>query len=404
MRKDKWKAIRDIIVRNCKIIFPVLLIAVVAFTVVTALNANKAKEEAEDQQEESSVQSAQAEAGDPVPEDVPLTLNEDEEIAALIDTYYTARGAGDEETMRSLMDDISENDLLYYVELSKYIDHYADLEIYCKQGTAEGSVIAYVYYKMGIVSFEEVPGYEALYVCRKEDGTLYIKNQSNFTQEERQYILAVNSQVDVVEFNNRVNMECNEIISANPALQEYVSLINTQVQIAVGETVAARHASESTPEEGGSTQQGETGQEQTPAADPVADAGPQYATATTTVNVRNSDSVQADKLGKLTGGTRVQVQEVLLNGWTRIVYDGRDGYVNSQYLQMEESASGLSVIGTVKATATVNVRSAPNETAVRLGVLPEGDSLELFADEDGWCKVKYNGQVGYVKADYVTQL
>ena len=32
-----------------------------------------------------------------------------------------------------------------------------------------------------------------------------------------------------------------------------------------------------------------------------------------------------------------------------------------------------------------------------------GDSLELLANENGWCKVIYDGKVGYVKADFVTQ-
>ena len=134
-----------------------------------------------------------------------------------------------------------------------------------------------------------------------------------------------------------------------------------------------------------------------------AETGPIYATATTTVNVRSSDSEQAEKLGKVSGGSRVQVQEVRVNGWTKIIYEGKDGYIKSEYLQLEESADGLETIGTVTATTTVNIRSAANETAERLGVLAGGESLSLIANEDGWCKVNYNGQVGYVKADYVTQ-
>ena len=55
MRKDKWSTIRDFIVRNCKIVFPVILVVVVAFTVVIALNANKAKAEEESRSEERRV-------------------------------------------------------------------------------------------------------------------------------------------------------------------------------------------------------------------------------------------------------------------------------------------------------------------------------------------------------------
>lgn len=403
MPKDKWSAIRDLIVRNCKIVFPVLVIAVAAVTVVIALNADKARKEAENLAEESSEQESQMAEIEQVVEEVPLSVNEDSEVYTLIETYYNAMGEGDTATMLSLCDEISENDLLYYSELSKYIDHYASLEVYSKQGPIEGSVIAYVYFKMGIVNYDEVPGYETLYICRDDDGQLYIKNENNFTDEEREYIKAVNEQVDVVEFNNRVNVEYNELMSANPELLEYLGLLGTQVQASVGEILAARNTeSTETGDEDSEEQTGE-GQEQTSEAETSADSEPQYATATTTVNVRSSDSEQADKLGKVSGGTRVQVQEVRVNGWTKIVYEGKDGYIKSEYLQLEESASGLEVIGTVTATTNINVRSAASETAERLGMLAGGESLDLLANEDGWCKVNYNGQVGYVKADYVTQ-
>lgn len=404
MRKEKWNTIRDFIVKNCKIVFPVLLIAVVAVTVVIALNGVRSKQEGESLSEEGSVQESQAASSEPVAEEVPLSPNEDNDIYTLVSTYYNAMGQGDTETMLSVCDEISENDLLYYEELSKYIDHYADLEIYTKQGPAEGSVVAYVYFKMGIVNYQEVPGYETLYICRSEDGQLYIKNVNNFTEEEREYIKAVNEQVDVVEFNNRVNVEYNELMTANPELFEYLGLLGSQVQVSVGEILAARNAESAQSEEDQDiTDQAGDGQEDTPVEETPVESGPQYATATTTVNVRSSDSEQADKLGKVSGGTRVEVQEVRVNGWTKIVFEGKDGYIKSEFLQMEESADGLETIGTVTATTNINVRSAASETADRLGMLAGGESLELIANENGWCKVKYNGQVGYVKADYVTQ-
>ncbi|MCI5954644.1 MAG: SH3 domain-containing protein [Lachnospiraceae bacterium] len=406
MHKNKWSAIRDFIVKNCKIVFPILLVAIVAVTVVIALNANKEKQEAEvAQAEESYVQESQMAESEPVTEEVPLTANTDEEIYAFVETYYNAKSLGDTETLVSVCETISENDLLYYEELSKYIDYYSNLEVYSKQGPTEGSVIAYVYFKMGIINFQEVPGYETLYICRNEDGNLYIKNENNLTDEEKAYIKTVNEQVDVVEFNNRVNVEYNELMSENPDLLEYLGLLGTQVKAAVGEILAAQNA-ETVPEQTNIETAGEQGGDavvQTSAEVAPADAGPMYATATTTVNVRSSDSENADKLGKVTGGSRVQVQEVRVNGWTKIVYEGKDGYIKSEYLLMEESAANLETIGSITANTTVNVRSAANETAERLGVLAGGESLSLLAVENGWCKVNYNGQVGYVKSDYVTQ-
>ena len=97
------------------------------------------------------------------------------------------------------------------------------------------------------------------------------------------------------------------------------------------------------------------------------------------------------------------MQEVRVNGWTKIVFEGSDGYIKSEFLQMEESAEGQTAIGTVTATTNINVRTAPGEDAERLGLLSGGDSLDLLAIENGWCKVNYNGKIGYVKEEFVTQ-
>ena len=407
MSKEKWKKIRDLIVKNCKIVFPVLVVVVAAVTVVIALNANKSKAEeqvsAEQSSESASQESETAEAR-PSAEEVPLAANEDEAIYSLVATYYNAIGTGDTDTLQTICQGINENILLYYEELSNYIDHYANIDIYSKQGPVDGSTIVYVYYKMGIVDYGEFPGYETLYVCTDENGQLYIKDASIFTDEETEYIRTANEQVDVVEFNNRINVEYSELISQNPNLLEYVGLLSTQLKTKVGEILSSRI--QGTEESGESTEEqpvSEEGTDQTQQPEAPVDAGPQYATATTTVNVRSSDSERADKLGKVTNGTRVQVQEVRVNGWTKIVFEGKDGYIKSEYLQLEESAAGFETIGTVTATTNINVRSAASETAERLGVLAGGSTLDLIANENGWCKVKYNGQVGYVKSDYVTQ-
>ena len=412
MHKDKWKTIRDIIISNCKIVFPVLVVVLGAITAVIALNANKAKAQtqADGQQsvQEGSVvsDSLENQTGEsrPPAKEVPMVANEDRFIYTLVATYYNAIGTGDSDTLQFICHGISENAVLYYNELAKYIEGYSGIEIYCKQGPSDGTAIIYVYYRMKLIDHGEFPAYETLYVCTDEEGSLYIKDSSIFTEEEKEYIVSANGQVDVVEFNNRVNAEYNELLEQNPAELEYFSLVNTQCSTRVGEILSDR-IEQNEPQEpaGEEPMEGGQGQEQTPAGQVPEDSGPKYASATTTVNVRNSDSEQADKIGKVTRGTRVEVQEVRLNGWTKIVYDGKDGYIKSEYLQLEESAANLEVIGTVTATTNINVRVAADENAERLGVLAGGASLELLGNENGWCKVNYNGQVAYVKADYVTQ-
>lgn len=410
MQNEKWKIIRDYVVKHCKIIFPIVVIVVAAMTVVFALGARKEKAAADSQQAESqSLQQDSSEAEQSaVIEDIPLVVNEDGELYTLLATYYNAMAEGDTETILSVCSEYSENELLRLQERAKYLEYYPTLEIYTKPGPEAGSTVAYVYYKLVFVNHaEEVPGFQAWYICTNEEGNLYINTTGELPEDVNDYIVTVSTQADVVELYNKVQVEYNEVITAHPELLTYMQELSAQVNTSVGTVLAQENASNAG--EGGNTDAtenengGDTGTDVQPSEETPVDNGPQYATATTTVNVRSSDSEQADKLGKVTGGSRVQVQEVIANGWTKIVFEGKDGYIKSEYLQMAESAAGQDVIGTVTATTNINVRSAASETADRLGVLAAGESLDLLADENGWCKVKYNGQVGYVKSDYVSR-
>lgn len=421
MRNDKLTTIRDFIVKNSKFLFPVIVIAAVAVTVSIALNAGEAR--AGQGEEESSQESTMepmelsSEEGEvppeetPAPIEIPLAVNEDAGIQAIVTSYYDAMVSGDSASMAALYDNLSENELLRCEEVAKYLERVSGIEVYSRPGPVDGTTLVYVYYRVCFQNHaEEIPGWQMFYVCDNGQGGLYIKDEKNFTEEEKEYVKVISNQDDTVEFNNRVNAEYNELMEGNPQLLAYLGELGVQVDTALGVRLAEMNAATEPPAEEGTPEEGavpEEGGEAVPAADvpetaPV-DNGPQYATATTTVNVRSSDSEQADKLGKVAGGETVQVQEVRLNGWTKIVYDGSDGYIKSEFLQMQESAAGAEVIGTVTASTNINVRASASETADRLGVLAGGESVELLENLDGWCKIKYSGQIGYVKSDYVQQ-
>ncbi len=402
-----------------------------------ALNANKARAEEESLPTESTGEEIPETWTPPAPEDNLLMPNENEELKALMDSYYNAVAAGDTETLKAIHSEISSNELLKFQEKAKYLNRYSDLEVYTRPGPEENSVIALVYYKVIFENREEeVPGLRSFYVCTDDQGKFYIYN-GNVSDEINEYFMNVSKQSDVVDLSNRVNMEYNELMDAHPDLLRYLAELDAEVDTAVGVALARENGDlpvdsenntdPAVPENSGEAgvpgdsdstdpgngdpgnavdpgnvqDPGSAGEGQEPVPETPVNTGPQYATATTTVNVRDSDSELAEKLGKVRGGEKVQVQQVQQNGWTKIIYEGGDGFIKSEYLQIVENADGLASIGTVTATENVNVRAAASETAERLGLLTGGTTLELLANEDGWCKVKYNGQVGYVKSEYV---
>ena len=402
MWKEKIHSIGNYIIKHNKVALPAVVVVAVAITVSVSLSLSNRHKEA---QQEAEIASAASEtATETATEEVPLVANEEGAIYTLIATYYNAMATGDEETLRSVCDEISDKDMYRYVELSQYIDYYPTLEIYTKTGPEEGSVIAYVYYKISFVGHEEeVPGYQALYICTNDQGGLYIKRGEN-SEEVNEYIKTVSTQDDVVEFNNKITVEYNELMVDHPEVLQYISELDSQVSIAVGEKLANQVAAETQVAEAG-TEEGSTDGQDTQTENgeqqEAEDQGPQYVTTTTTVNVRSSDSEQADKLGKVSGGTKLQVLEQRPNGWTKVDYEGKEGYIKTEFLQLAESAAGTETIGTVTATTNINVRASASETADRLGVLSGGDSAELVGTEGDWSKIKYNGQIGYVKSEYV---
>ena len=402
MWKEKIHSIGNYIIKHNKVVLPAVVVVAVAITVSVSLSLSNRHKEA---QQEAEIASAASEtATETATEDVPLVANEESAIYTLIATYYNAMATGDEETLRSVCDEISDKDMYRYVELSQYIDYYPTLEIYTKTGPEEGSVIAYVYYKISFVGHEEeVPGYQALYICTNDQGGLYIKRGEN-SEEVNEYIKTVSTQDDVVEFNNKITVEYNELMVDHPEVLQYISELDSQVSIAVGEKLANQVAGETQVAEAG-TEEGSTDGQDTQTENgeqqEAEDQGPQYVTTTTTVNVRSSDSEQADKLGKVSGGTKLQVLEQRPNGWTKVDYEGKEGYIKTEFLQLAESAAETETIGTVTATTNINVRASASETADRLGVLSGGDSAELVGTEGDWSKIKYNGQIGYVKSEYV---
>lgn len=397
MFKDKIHAIRDFLVRNSKIAFPVMVMVAVAVMVAVVLGMGNEDINPDPDSESTPAAPSTSEMLEAAQE-VPLVANEDSEIYSTIATYYNALATGDVETLKSICVGMSEEDLLRAEETAKYIDYYPELEIYTKQGPLENSVIAYVYFKLRFVNRdEEVPGWQGHHLCMNEQGGYYI-NKGTESEEVENYIAMVSGQNDVKEFDTSVNVEYTELLSSDPELLNYIAAVDARVTEAVGVRLAQSEAPADTPDDT-QTEDGNGGEggEDVPPAEAVT----LYATATTTVNVRSSDSEKAEKMGKVSNGEKVEVLEQRVNGWTKVLYEGKEGFIKSEYLAVSEPVDASEVMGTVTATTNVNVRMSPNETAERLGILTGGTTVDLLGREGDWCKVSYNGQVGYVKGEYV---
>lgn len=138
---------------------------------------------------------------------------------------------------------------------------------------------------------------------------------------------------------------------------------------------------------------------------PVETITPLVQTVYTTedVNVRAAGNLSAVILGGLNSGSGVTETGYTSDGWIQIQYNGATGYVWGEYISTEKPVRLKNGSGTMYATAGVNIRASYSSDSEVLGVLLKGQGIDITGTTDnGWVRVKYNGAVGYVYADYLS--
>ncbi|MDE6365051.1 MAG: SH3 domain-containing protein, partial [Lachnospiraceae bacterium] len=126
----------------------------------------------------------------------------------------------------------------------------------------------------------------------------------------------------------------------------------------------------------------------------------QIVRTTDTVNVRSSDSEEADKIGKAQAGTELTRIEERVNGWSKVIFEDKEAYIKSDYLEVLTAEATVEPIGTITARTNVNVRSQANQESSKLGTAQAGSSYDLLEEQGEWFKINYNGITGFVKAEF----
>ncbi len=436
--EERLMAIRDWVMDHSKVVMPLVLVICVVITIVVAVNANHREAlEKEAQQAAAAVSSGETESlGEELEAPVfELEENAYPELNNLVRTYYDAQAEGDIETITSLNTYLNEIETIRVQELSKYIDSYPVLDVYTKPGLAENTYVAYVYSEVQFSDAEQaLPGMQTYYIGRNENGDYFI-NDGTYDDNIWSYIREVTLQDDVVDLNNKVVVEYNELLAEDEELKEFIAYLKEKINEDVGEILAEAEVPQETDQEAA----GQEAQEDT-ATDEGGGGQSVIKTvrATDVVNIRSSDSEEADKLDKAQIGQEFTLIEMKGNGWSEVSYNGGSAYIKSDYLevvseekvdetlvadaqaQQEEeeeepepaattepaSTTPASTGGgdgdTVTVKESVKVRKSASTDAESLGTVYVGEKLELMMKQaDGWTRVKYNGQTAFVKSDYV---
>jgi len=367
-------------------LFLVLVIALIIFLV------NRDDEDDDSEGYDTNITSSIEVPKDKLEEDKYPDLN------GLLINYFDAMASGDADTVSSLSNVLTDEERIRIQVQAKYYNGFSNYKVYTKKGPADDSYFAFVTYDISFVGSESLaPALSSVYVRTDDSGSLYVdKNEPS--DDEKAYFQALAVQDDVVDLCEEVEVNYNKALDEDDNLSSLMASIKDQINEEVKNTLAAKQQEVS---EAAAAAEAE-------AAAAEAAASAVTVKATDTVNIRASASTEGEALGKASVGQEFTRYEKMDNGWSKVDYNGREAYINSDYLEEVASSTtsdlpqgdGAQMV-TVK--ETVRVRSSANKDVDNniLGKAQRGLQLELIGREGDWCKVKFNGQEAYVSADYV---
>ncbi|HJC56066.1 MAG TPA: SH3 domain-containing protein [Candidatus Eisenbergiella intestinipullorum] len=449
-----WKELAQILGKNKKSLASVIAAAVVLLGAGVFLGAMIGRHDTAGQTALTETQTAQAESQTSGTEAAyaPLEENAYPEINALIEKYYQAAAAGDIDTINSIKDYSEQTELLQIKEKSKYLEGYEDINCYTKPGPQEDSYVVYASYYAKFKDIDRpVCGLNTFVVCRNGEGEYYIHDCTN-DETMREYRISVTKQDDVVELFNKVQVEYNEAVTEDEELAAFLTSLSEDLKASVGDALAELETETQT--EGQTETETEGASETAPAEETAQEESTEtenagegsLVEAVDVVNIRSSDSETADVLGKAQPGDTFPLLENRENGWSKVEYDGGEAFIKSEYLAAAEESAGdasdssgqeespageaseeeaeaagddgqddapaageasegadladVPNSGTYRLTTTVNIRSSASESADRIAVGYSGDEVEILMKQaDGWTKVRFDGEVGYIRTD-----
>ena len=141
-------------------------------------------------------------------------------------------------------------------------------------------------------------------------------------------------------------------------------------------------------------------------------------------NFRSEPSTKTGTIyGVISKGTEVEItgipQASDTNGWYRVVYQGKTGYVFSDLIELLEAGSeptpapgfGTEVTGVTGEVTTekVNFRTEPRKDGNNANVIVQLNPGQVFdiltvpdkVSTSDWYRVRYNGHVGYIQSNFV---
>lgn len=141
--------------------------------------------------------------------------------------------------------------------------------------------------------------------------------------------------------------------------------------------------------------------------------------ATANLNMRSSSSTKGKVVATIPKGSKVQVKSQAPNGWYRVVYKSKTGWVSNKYVkttktstsspkktskkkQTSKKSASRSVKLWVTPTAQLNIRKGAGTSHKSIGKINKGQpAYATSRAANGWYKISSKGKNGWISGTYV---
>ena len=279
-----------------------------------------------------------------------LQKDADPELVTLMENYYAAYAGGDTDSLEMIAQPLSDNEKSYITTFSEYYEDYQNITCYSTKGATDDSYLVSVCYDLKFKGVDTpAPGMDFFYVERDGKGNLIINNiysAYNFNFLDQDLDANLYSLILAYEKSDEklANMVGGTLRNAMAKWRETI-VSNTETQ---------------TTETESQTQE------------------------TQTTETKKQEETQKKEETQKTEET--QTTE------------------STEKKEDTPKSDSKKSTGTVRTKDICNVRKSPSTDGELLGKVDIGVELKKLGTEGDWTKVKFQGETGYVKSEFVKEV
>ena len=127
-----------------------------------------------------------------------------------------------------------------------------------------------------------------------------------------------------------------------------------------------------------------------------------YGIAFTKANLRlrSEASTSSTSLATSSKGEVVLVLNESDNGWYKVSYNGKEGYMSGTHLDVKTTGHAELGYGTINASK-VNLRKGPGASHSIIAVATKGATAYVVGIENGWYRIIFGSNICYIRSDYL---